>query len=109
MYEEIIYPEKKDWVEILRRPALNTDTLRDTVKEVLDKVKTEGDKAVREYEERFDKVKLDLLGVTETEIAEAEKEVPIELKAAIMLAQKIFILFIILSDLKGKRCRLYLV
>ena len=86
--KKIIYPEKKDWVEILRRPALNTDTLRDTVKEVLDKVKTEGDKAVREYEERFDKVKLDLLGVTETEIAEAEKEVPIELKAAIMLAQK---------------------
>ena len=72
--KKIIYPEKKDWVEILRRPALNTDTLRDTVKEVLDKVKTEGDKAVREYEERFDKVKLDLLGVTETEIAEAEKE-----------------------------------
>ena len=55
---------------------------------LLDKVKTEGDKAVREYEERFDKVKLDSLGVTETEIAEAEKEVPIELKAAIMLAQK---------------------
>ena len=86
--KKIIYPEKKDWMEILRRPALNTDTLRNTVKEVLDKVKTEGDKAVREYEERFDKVNLDLLGVTETEIAEAEKEVPIELKAAIMLAQK---------------------
>ena len=86
--KKIIYPEKKDWMEILRCPALNTDTLRNTVKEVLDKVKTEGDKAVREYEERFDKVKLDSLGVTETEIAEAEKEVPIELKAAIMLAQK---------------------
>ena len=86
--KKIIYPEKKDWMEILRRPALNTDTLRNTVKEVLDKVKMEGDKAVREYEERFDKVKLDSLGVTETEIAEAEKEVPIELKAAIMLAQK---------------------
>ena len=86
--KKIIYPEKKDWMEILRRPALNTDTLRNTVKEVLDKVKMEGDKAVREYEERFDKVKLDSLEVTETEIAEAEKEVPIELKAAIMLAQK---------------------
>ena len=86
--KKIIYPEKKDWMEILRRPVLNTDMLRNTVKEVLDKVKTEGDKAVREYEERFDKVKLDSLGVTETEIAEAEKEVPIELKAAIMLAQK---------------------
>ena len=59
--KKIIYPEKKDWMEILRRPVLNTDTLRNTVKEVLDKVKTEGDKAVREYEERFDKVKLELL------------------------------------------------
>ncbi len=86
--KKIISPEKKYLIEILRRPALNTDTLRNTVKEVLDKVKMEGDKAVREYEERFDKVKLDSLGVTETEIAEAEKEVPIELKAAIMLAQK---------------------
>ena len=60
--KKIIYPEKKDWMEILRRPVLNTDTLRNTVKEVLDKVKTEGDKAVREYEERFDKVKLALHG-----------------------------------------------
>ena len=34
--KKIIYPEKKDWMEILRRPALNTDTLRNTVKEVLD-------------------------------------------------------------------------
>lgn len=24
--KKIIYPEKKDWVEILRRPALNTDS-----------------------------------------------------------------------------------
>ena len=76
--KKIIYPEKKDWMEILRRPVLNTDTLRNTVKEVLDKVKTEGDKAVREYEERVDKVKLDSLGVTETVVAEAEKEVRIE-------------------------------
>ena len=86
--KKIIYPEKKDWPEILRRPALNTDMLRETVKEVLDRVKIEGDKAVMEYEERFDKVKLDSLRVTEAEIAEAEKGVPIELKAAIMLAQK---------------------
>ena len=26
--KKIIYPEKKDWMEILRRPVLNTDTLR---------------------------------------------------------------------------------
>ena len=106
--KKIIYPEKKDWMEILRRPALNTDTLRNTVKEVLDKVKTEGDKAVREYEERFDKVKLDSLGVTETEIAEAEKEVPIELKAAIMLAQKNIHTFHSSQRFEGKKVGLYI-
>lgn len=75
--KKIIYPEKKDWMEILRRPALNTDTLRNTVKEVLDKVKTEGDKAVREYEERFDKVKLDSLGLLKWKLLKRKRRYPL--------------------------------
>ncbi len=75
--KKIIYPEKKDWMEILRRPALNTDTLRNTVKEVLDKVKTEGDKAVREYEERFDKVKLDSLGLLKRKLLKRKRRYPL--------------------------------
>ena len=73
----IIYPDKKDWAEILKRPVLNMETLRGTVCEVLDRVKTEGDKAVLEYEERFDKVKLESLAVTEAEMKEAEQNVPV--------------------------------
>ena len=84
----IIYPDKKDWADILKRPVLDVETLRDTVREVLERVKAEGDKAVIEYEERFDKVKLDTLAVTEAEMQEAERQVPDELKAAIQLAQK---------------------
>ena len=64
----IIYPDKKDWADILKRPVLDVETLRDTVREVLERVKAEGDKAVIEYEERFDKVKLDTLAVTEAEM-----------------------------------------
>lgn len=75
--KKIIYPEKKDWMEILRRPALNTDTLRNTVKEVLDKVKMEGDKAVREYEERFDKVKLDSLGLLKRKLLKRKRRYPL--------------------------------
>lgn len=101
--KKIIYPDKAEWADILRRPALNTETLRDTVKEVLDRVKAEGDKAVIEYEERFDKVKLDSLAVTEAEMAEAEKEVPIELKAAIMLAQKNIHAFHAAQRFEGKK------
>lgn len=101
--KKIIYPERKDWTEILRRPALDMETLRDTVKEVLDRVRAEGDRAVIDYEERFDKVKLSTLVVTEAEMAEAEKEVPIELKAAIMLAQKNIRTFHASQRFEGKK------
>lgn len=82
----ITNPERPAWKEILKRPVLNTDILRNTVSEILDRIRTEGDKAVIEYEEKFDKVRLASLAATEKEFAEAEKEVSIELKAAIMLA-----------------------
>lgn len=82
----ITYPERSQWNDLLRRPTLNTATLRETVLEVLERVCTEGDKAVIEYEEKFDHVHLDSLTVSEEEFAEAEKAVSIELKAAIMLA-----------------------
>lgn len=101
--KKIIYPDKAEWADMLRRPALHTETLRDTVKEVLDRVKSEGDRAVIEYEERFDKVKLDALAVTEAEMAEAEKDVPIELKAAIMLAQKNIHAFHAAQRFEGKK------
>ncbi len=82
----IRYPEKANWNELLARPVLNTETLNDTVCEILSHIRKEGDKAVLEYEEKFDKVRLSSLCVTEEEFAKAEKEVSIELKAAIMLA-----------------------
>ena len=41
--KKIIYPDKAEWADMLRRPALHTETLRDTVKEVLDRVKSEGE------------------------------------------------------------------
>ena len=73
----ITYPERSQWNDLLRRPTLNTATLRETVLEVLERVRTEGDKAVIEYEEKFDHVHLDSLTVSEEEFAEAEKAVSI--------------------------------
>ena len=82
----ITYPEKNTWADLLKRPTLQTESLRETVLEILNRIKFEGDKAVLEYEEKFDKVQLNSLLVSEEEIAEAEKKVSIELKAAITLA-----------------------
>ena len=86
--KKIFYPNKSEWKEMLRRPVLNVETLFENVGTILKNVRANGDKAVIEYEERFDKVKLDSLVVTEAEIKEAEKLVPIELKVAILLAQR---------------------
>lgn len=101
--KKIIHPDRKDWAEILKRPVLNMETLRGTVCEVLGRVKAEGDKAVLEYEERFDKVKLDSLAVTEEEMKEAEQNVPIELKVAILLAQRNIYTFHKKQKFEGKK------
>ena len=101
--KKILYPNQADWAEILKRPVLNMETLRGTVCEVLDKVKAEGDKAVIEYEERFDKVKLESLAVTDAEMKEAEAQVPIELKVAILLAQRNIYTFHKKQKFEGKK------
>ena len=79
----IKYPARSDWKSILSRPTLNTATLRDTVLQVLGEIREKGDKAVIEYEEKFDKVKLSSLEVTEEEFAEAELLTDSKLKEAI--------------------------
>ena len=101
--KKIIYPNQADWADILKRPVLNMETLRGTVCEVLDKIKAEGDKAVIEYEERFDKVKLESLAVTDEEMKEAEAQVPIELKVAILLAQRNIYTFHKQQKFEGKK------
>lgn len=84
----IKYPTKDQWTELLKRPALNTESLFDTVRSIIDKVRAEGDKAVLEYEATFDKVTLSSLVVTPEEIRVAETLVSDKLKAAISLAKQ---------------------
>ena len=84
----IKYPEKEEWKEILKRPALNTESLNDTVRSILNRVKNEGDKAVFEFEATFDKAQLSSLAVTAEELKKAESLVSEELKAAILLAKE---------------------
>ena len=82
----IKYPQKEEWDELLKRPVMNVDTLRETVCRVLDDVKTGGDRAVMAYEKQFDHVELERLAVTEEEMDEAERLVSPELKDALRLA-----------------------
>ena len=101
--KKILYPNKSEWSEMLRRPVLNVEMLFENVRMILKDVRANGDKAVIEYEERFDKVKLETLAVTDAEMKEAEKEVPIELKVAILLAQRNIYTFHKKQKFEGKK------
>ena len=71
---------------MLERPHRDASELRETVQTVLDQIRQYGDSAVKAFEEKFDKVRLDSLAVSEAEMAEAEGLVADDLKEALKLA-----------------------
>ena len=99
-------PDKSQWQEILKRPVMNTENLFDTVRSVIDRVKEEGDRAVLDYEEKFDKVVLASLAVSEEEQQEAENLVSEDLKAAIRLAKQNIETFHAAQRFEGKKVQI---
>jgi histidinol dehydrogenase len=87
MINEIKYPDKIDWNKLIKRPVSENILLEKTVRKILDKVKTKGDKALKKFTKDLDGVKLKKITVTEKEIVAAEKLVSDELKEAIKQAK----------------------
>lgn len=85
--EILKYPDRAQWEELCKRATMDVTTLFDTVRSVLDDVKANGDAAIRKYEKLFDKVDLDEIRVSETEMKEAESLIPDDLKDAIRVAK----------------------
>jgi histidinol dehydrogenase len=85
--EIVKYPDRKIWKEVLKRPEIDHSTLENTVGEILNDVKTNGDKAVLQYTSKFDKVDLKTLSVSIDEINEAKDAIDDSLKKAIALAK----------------------
>lgn len=81
-------PPRSQWKEICKRPQINADTLEQSVGQILDKVRNEGDKALFELTAQFDQAQLQSLQVSPQEIEKACKEVSDELKKAIGVAAK---------------------
>ena len=82
------YPSREEWKELTERPHLDVSQLNSTVADVLKNISENGDKAVKEYEEKFDHASLETLAVTAGEIESALKEVPAELLDSLRLAHK---------------------
>lgn len=82
------YPPRESWSEILQRPALDSSSLWGTVEQVIDRVRTEGDAALKAFTLQFDKVELNTIEVSRAEIEAASALVSQNLKQAIEMARR---------------------
>ncbi|WP_143872292.1 histidinol dehydrogenase [Catenovulum sediminis] len=74
---------------ILARPALgDSEKLKTLVQDIIQQVRAKGDQALYELTEKFDKLKLDTLRVSQAEIASSASELGDEIKNAIELAHQ---------------------
>jgi histidinol dehydrogenase len=76
-----------DYKTVLQRPALDTTILFDSVKNILTDIKENGDKAVKNYALKFDKLDLNDFLVSEKEIQDAKNQLDTQLKKAILVAK----------------------
>ena len=79
-------PSINDWQQILQRPAINNDTLQNTVLHILKSVQTEGDEAVKAFTKSIDHIELKQLQVAPEVIKKAGEKVDAALKNAIDIA-----------------------
>ena len=82
-----VFPDKKDWNELLKRPVGSVLDIEPMVLEIFEDIKEHGDAAVRKYTKTFDKVDLPIAQVSNTEIDKAKSLVDDGLKEAIVLAK----------------------
>ena len=86
--KQYINPSSKEWTHLLERPNASSSDLEVVVAEVFEQVKAKGDKAIKEYTQKFDKVSIQHISVTKIEIQLAENNVADKLKEAIQRAKQ---------------------
>lgn len=103
MIQVIKYPAKSQWQDCLKRSTLEGDSLFSSVETIIQRVKSEGDKAIFNYEAQYDKVNLEALSVSDQEIKEANELIDDQLKDAIRLAYKNIATFHAAQQFTGKK------
>ena len=86
--QTIVNPPRDAWRELCVRNIPDDSEIEKTVAEIIENVKTDGDKALLEYARRFDRFKGDSLIVDEDEIGERAALVAPEVADAIRAAAR---------------------
>ena len=85
--QRFINPNPDQWKVLAQRGSASYTSLEPLAKEVFDNVAQNGDQALMNYTEKFDKVKLKDFSVSTEEIEDAKARVPEKLKLAIRKAK----------------------
>jgi histidinol dehydrogenase len=85
IYQE---PAIVDWSSLVQRPVIDQVPLHKTVSKILQQVKAKGDIAVKSLTKKFDGITVRKLLITEKEIKDAERKIPVELQQAILRAHQ---------------------
>jgi histidinol dehydrogenase len=83
----ILNPEYESWKLLCIRPGIEKTDLENSVRAIINSVKSEKDKAVQKYSEKYDGTPPGNLKVSEAELLEAEGQIPEDLKTAIKTAK----------------------
>lgn len=82
------FPQKQEWSKIFKRPSEDNESVKQAVSKILNQVKKDGDKALKELTRRFDGATVKNLLVSKSEFEAAEKQVASPLKNALEVAKK---------------------
>lgn len=83
---QYIKPSQTEWEAISKRPTLSVEDLDEKVQKIIDRIKTVGDQAIKEFSLQFDQVSLENIKVSSREIELAKSQMSDELKLAISTA-----------------------
>ncbi len=108
----IFFPERESWELLCKRPGIDSSDLTDVVRSIINHVKSEADKAIYYYSDKFDGTPKGNLQVSSTEIEQSSGLIPAELKNAIKVAKKNIEKFHssqltqepVIETMKGVRC-----
>jgi histidinol dehydrogenase len=84
--KKYINPDRSEWGALVQRVSVNDDVIAGRVEAILARVKSDGDKAIRELAREIDGVEFDAIEVSADEFAEAASLVSQEVKDAIAAA-----------------------
>lgn len=85
--EKILYPEKKDWPELLKRADIDYSSVEKKVDQIIQQVRERGDAAIFELTQQIEGIELHSLKVSHEEFEEARQKVDNNLKKAIAQAK----------------------